>query len=400
MNELAPVLAPLVINFLRYFLLAGIPFLIFYILYPNVFSRNKIQKRLAKRKDFIREILHSMQTTLILVAVGLSILLTPLKEYTAFYHDISAYPLWWIPVSILLGLILHDTYFYWMHRTVHHPRLFKRVHLLHHKSVNPSPWASYSFHFFEGILEALIAPIILFLIPMHPIAFILFTTLAFIINVYGHLGYEIAPKWLRHTFLFEIVNTSVHHNLHHSRFKGNYGLYFRVWDRIMGTEHPDYVKEYDKIQEKRFGEKKVNDALKQAVLILLLIGFTGVSSYAQSSLQGKWKDHAKGAVVEIYEENGMFYGKLISSDDPKENEKLQNLKKTQHKEVLILRDFEKKSDTKFCCGVIFQPKYQRTMEGNLILKDDNTLKINGKFGILTGSRTWTKIQEAEGAHKS
>ncbi len=255
MKELLPIIVPLIINFLRYFLLAGIPFLIFYIFFPHVFSKNKIQKRIAKRKDFIREILHSMQTTLILVAVGLSILMTPLKKYTVIYQDIDTYPLWWMPVSILLGLILHDTYFYWMHRTVHHPTLFKRVHLLHHKSVSPSPWASYSFHFLEGILEALIAPLIMFLIPMHPISFLLFTTIAFIINVYGHLGYEIAPRWLRHTFLFEIVNTSVHHNLHHAKFKGNYGLYFRLWDRLMGTEHPDYVKEYDIIQEKRFGEK-------------------------------------------------------------------------------------------------------------------------------------------------
>jgi sterol desaturase/sphingolipid hydroxylase (fatty acid hydroxylase superfamily) len=40
--------------------------------------------------------------------------------------------------------------------------------------------------------------------------------------------------------------------MHHSKFKGNYGLYFRIWDRLMGTEHPDYVSEYDRIQDQRF----------------------------------------------------------------------------------------------------------------------------------------------------
>jgi len=43
--------------------------------------------------------------------------------------------------------------------------------------------------------------------------------------------------------------------MHHSKFKGNYGLYFRIWDRLMKTEHPDYVKDYDRIQERRFGTK-------------------------------------------------------------------------------------------------------------------------------------------------
>ena len=81
----------------------------------------------------------------------------------------------------------------------------------------------------------------------------MFTVTGFIINVYGHLGYEIMPKWFRQTIMFEFFNTSLHHNMHHRKFKWNYGLYFRVWDRIMKTEHPDYVKEYDLLQKQRFG---------------------------------------------------------------------------------------------------------------------------------------------------
>jgi sterol desaturase/sphingolipid hydroxylase (fatty acid hydroxylase superfamily) len=253
MKESLIYIIPLVINITRYFLFAGITFLVFYILFPQVFTKNKIQAQFAKRKDFIREILHSMQTSFIIAVVGLLILNTPLKEYTLFYSNAADYSSWWIPVSALLALVIHDTYFYWMHRTIHHPRLFRRVHLLHHKSVNPSPWASYSFHFSEGILEALALPVILVLIPMHPIALLIFTSSSLLINVYGHLGYEIAPKWVRNSIVFQILNTSTHHNIHHTKFNGNYGLYFRLWDRVMGTEHPDYVKEYDIIQERRFG---------------------------------------------------------------------------------------------------------------------------------------------------
>lgn len=36
--------------------------------------------------------------------------------------------------------------------------------------------------------------------------------------------------------------------MHHSKFKENYGLCFRVWDRLTGTENPDYDKEYDRIE--------------------------------------------------------------------------------------------------------------------------------------------------------
>ncbi|WP_343561534.1 sterol desaturase family protein [Sphingobacterium sp.] len=236
------------ISTIRYFLLAGIPFVLFYILLPVKFGKYKIQQKLASQKDFRREIGYSMQSILVFTVIAVAIQVSPLKQYTLIYNDIAQYPVWFIAFGLIMSLIIHDTYFYWMHRLLHNKTIFKFTHLVHHKSTNPSPWTSYSFHFFEAVIEGLVLIPIVFMLPIHPITIFLFTILAFLINVYGHLGYEIAPKWFRHTWLFEVINTSVHHNMHHSKFKGNYGLYFRIWDRLMGTENPDYVKEYDKVK--------------------------------------------------------------------------------------------------------------------------------------------------------
>ncbi|QQS29968.1 MAG: sterol desaturase family protein [Sphingobacteriales bacterium] len=241
-------------SLLKYFIFAGIPFLIVYKLFSTRFHKAKIQQRTAKRKDFLREILYSIQSSLLFVMVVLAFTGTPLVEFTKIYLSPSDYPIWWMPVSLILMLIVHDTYFYWMHRFMHLPALFKTVHAVHHKSVVPSPWATKAFHALEALLEIMIVPIILFLLPVHLFVLLAFSICVMLINVYGHLGYEIMPKWFRHTWAFEILNTSVHHNLHHSKFKGNYGLYFRFWDRVMKTENPNYVNEYDKIQVKRFGQ--------------------------------------------------------------------------------------------------------------------------------------------------
>jgi lathosterol oxidase len=245
------------VSAIRYFVLAGIPFILFYKLLSNWYKRSKIQTRAAGKDDFVREILHSLQTTAVLAVIGYLALYTPLKSHTLIYSDINTFPLWYIPISLVLSLVIHDTYFYWMHRLLHHKRLFKFTHLLHHRSTNPSPWTSYSFHFIEAWTEGAVLIVIVLILPIHPLTIMLFTVTGFIINVYGHLGYEIAPKWFRKTFLFEILNTSVHHNLHHSKFKGNYGLYFRIWDRLLKTEHPDYVKEYDRVQQNRFGREEI-----------------------------------------------------------------------------------------------------------------------------------------------
>lgn len=244
---------------IRYFIIAGFAFLPFYVLMKDRFSKEKIQSKDASKKDFIREIKESFSTFLIFGLSGAFIVGTPLREYTQLYSNVDKFGWIYFVVSLFIALIIHDTYFYWSHRWMHGKKLYKLIHLTHHKSINPSPWASFTFSVVEGAAQSVIIWILAFLLPMHEIALLLFTVIAFIINVYGHLGYEIMPLWYRKTKLFNWIATSTYHNLHHSKFNGNYGLYFRWWDKWMGTEVEGYEKTYDKIQTRRLeqGNKEV-----------------------------------------------------------------------------------------------------------------------------------------------
>lgn len=242
------------ISTIRYVLFAGVPFVLYYVVLSSKSEKAKIQARLSSKQDYKRELVYSFQMIVVTTLIGYFILFTPFTAYTKIYQDVNQYPIWWIFVSVLICLIIHDTYFYWMHRLLHQPKVFRLVHLVHHKSTNPSPFTSYSFSLLETIAENAVIILIVLFLPMHKLGIILFVLVGFIINVYGHLGYETAPKWFRNSFLFQIMNTSVHHNLHHSKFNGNYGLYFRIWDRLCKTENPDYVKEYDRVQANRFGK--------------------------------------------------------------------------------------------------------------------------------------------------
>ncbi len=55
-------------------------------------------------------------------------------------------------------------------------------------------------------------------------------------------------KYVRESYA---VNTSVNHNQHHQFFKGNYGLYFTFWDRVMGTLRTDYDKYFDEVKNRQ-----------------------------------------------------------------------------------------------------------------------------------------------------
>ena len=245
------ILKVLTYNLLRYLVIAGIAFLIYYVLFKKRWNYKKIQNSLPKQNDYWREFVYSMVTITIFVGVAITIFGTPLAAYTLRYDEVGEYSKAYLVLSILLMIFLHDTYFYWMHRAMHSPLIFKHIHKVHHLSTNPSPWAAYAFHPLEAVFEASIIYLIVFSIPYHQSALFAFLAFMIIYNVYGHLGFELYPRGFNRTWIGKWVNTSVNHNQHHKLFHGNYGLYFLFWDRWLGTIREDYDSEFAETDRKR-----------------------------------------------------------------------------------------------------------------------------------------------------
>jgi Delta7-sterol 5-desaturase len=236
----------------RYFMVAGIFFFLFYILLRPFRSKKKIQSKWPKLDDYAREIGYSVITIGIFAFVPLFVLHVPfISQHTKFYTNIEQHGWFYFFLAFPLMFLLHDTYFYWTHRAMHHKKLFRIFHLVHHKSINPSPWAAYSFHPLEALVEAGIFLVFLFTIPIHKLHLLIFFFLMIVYNVYGHLGYELYPKGFNKHWFGKWINTSVNHNQHHQFFKGNYGLYFTFWDRMMGTIRSDYDRRFEEITSKK-----------------------------------------------------------------------------------------------------------------------------------------------------
>ncbi|MDF2440649.1 MAG: hypothetical protein JWN98_1633, partial [Abditibacteriota bacterium] len=173
----------------RYFVIAGLAFLAFFVLFKARYASRRIQEMAPQNKDYQREIGYSILTILIFSAVPAFVLSNPvIAPHTTYYSDISRHGLFYFWAAYPLMAVMHDTYFYWTHRLMHHPKLFKVFHLVHHRSVNPSPWAAYSFHPLEALVEVGIVVIFLFTIPIHTLHLLFFFLFMIIYNVYGHLG--------------------------------------------------------------------------------------------------------------------------------------------------------------------------------------------------------------------
>ncbi len=230
----------------RYVIAASLITTLVWLLKRTPWKSRQIQSRTAKASDVQREILASIRTVLV-------------------YTVISVFTIWSVKNGIIreptgsLGLfgnvgmlafilIVHDAYFYWSHRMMHHPKLFKHFHRFHHRTVTPTPWAAYSFAVPEAFVMAVFMPLWMFLVPTPSVVLFTFLAVMIIRNCMGHAGLELhAQGWASHPIL-KWISTTTHHDMHHSgNFNSNFGFYLTFWDKMMGTENPDYVATYDRV---------------------------------------------------------------------------------------------------------------------------------------------------------
>ncbi len=231
---------------LRYIVFAGSTFLLFWVLLRKQLGHRMIQRKYSTKERLMKEFLYSMSSVTIFSLIGVGMFIAIKNNYGQLYFDINERGWLYFFVSIVLAIFIHDAYFYFTHRLMHHPALFKHVHLVHHLSTNPSPWAAYSFHPFEAIIQGLIGPILIFALPMHFYAIIAFGIFQISYNVMGHSSIELLPKGFTRSFMFW-HNTPTHHNMHHKFFNCNYCIYFNWWDRMFGTMHPKYDETFEEV---------------------------------------------------------------------------------------------------------------------------------------------------------
>ena len=156
--------------------------------------------------------------------------------WTLLYTEWDAMPLWYAPLSVAVYLFAHDTWFYWTHRWMHRPVIFKAAHAVHHASRPPTAWAAMSFHPIEALTGAIVIPALVFLVPIHIAMLAVVLAIMTVMGVTNHMGWEMFPRALVHSRLGGWLITASHHQRHHESYRCNYGLYFRFWDRLCGTD--------------------------------------------------------------------------------------------------------------------------------------------------------------------
>ena len=230
----------------RYFAIAGFFYWALWREKGSVIPARKLTRNRPPRRLILSEIRWSLIASVIYALPGALVITAWNRGGTLIYADVAEFGWAYIPFSIFAYLFVHDTYFYWTHRMMHHPKIFPVMHKVHHESRQPTPWAGFSFHPWESILGAIILPLLVFLIPIHVGAILFILTLMTIVSVTNHSGFEILPDSVLKSFVGRNWISAAHHNLHHLNYRCNFALYFRFWDKVMGTDTLE--QEYDFLQ--------------------------------------------------------------------------------------------------------------------------------------------------------
>lgn len=395
-------------DFGRYAIWSIGAYLLIRVLFRRPLEGRKIRSDSPQGAQMRREFLASTRTAAIFALAGFGLVLGDEAGIIKVHDDPAALGWGYFAVSLAGLVVLHDAWFYWTHRLIHDPRLFRGWHRLHHRSHNPSPFTAYSFDIGEAAINAAFMLIAAAVIPVSWLAIFLFMTHMIARNVIGHSGYELFPARRSGRPLFDFMTTVTHHDLHHAQAGWNYGLYFTWWDRLMGTEHPLYREKFAEAVRKPLDGSAVGalkpqpaaPAMLIAIFASAVIAFSAVPpsradaaadpSEALAAVAGVWATEGHGAHVALQrcaDNEAHLCGRLIWSWDP--------AIEARQKDGLMIGDFVWNGEA-FEEGWLANPDDGRTYRGRIRLTAEGALDLKGCALVFCKSQIWRRVEDIPG----
>jgi len=115
------------------------------------------------------------------------------------------------------------------------------------------------------------------------------------------------------------------------------------------------------------------------IFVLILLLCFPLSLFAQDSLAGVWQTGEDNSEVKIIEQDGVYSGKLVSSDNPKAKMGTE-----------ILKELSQVDGT--WKGSLYAAKRGKWYKASIVPSSD-TLNITVSAGIVTQKVTWKKVSE-------
>jgi len=154
-------------------------------------------------------------------------------------------PLGFVALFFVVPFV-HEVGFYFAHRLLHWPPLYRIAHQLHHRNTNPGPWSGLSMHPIEHVIY-FSSILVFFLIPAHPIHMINLASRLGVAPAQGHTGFDRVVVDGETS-----MDTSYYaHYLHHKYFEVNYADGMVPLDKWFGSFHDGTPEAHDAMKRRR-----------------------------------------------------------------------------------------------------------------------------------------------------
>jgi len=194
-----------------------------------IFDKNLRKHPLFLKNQERQEITVALYSIPIMAIPSTFIFLGELRGYSMLYDEFNYTPaeIGYVALSVVLYLLFTDALIYWIHRILHWPIFYAPIHKLHHRWVISTPFASHAFHPLDGFSQSAPYHIFAYIFPLHKMVYLgLFIFVnAWTISIHDNNS-QVSGTWLL---------GAGHHTVHHRKFNYNYGQYFVLWDKLMGT---------------------------------------------------------------------------------------------------------------------------------------------------------------------
>jgi lathosterol oxidase len=196
--------------------------------YVFVFDKNAFNHPKYLKNQIQMEIRQTLGSLPVMAIFTTLCFLAEVRGYSKIYDTTESGPgLWYNFVQFPLFICFTDLCIYWIHRGLHHPLIYKRLHKPHHKWIIPTPYASHAFHPLDGFSQSIPYHLFPFVLPLQKFAYVILFVFINVWTILIHDGEYVSNS--------PIINGAACHTMHHLYFNYNYGQFTTLWDRLGGS---------------------------------------------------------------------------------------------------------------------------------------------------------------------
>lgn len=222
--------------------------------YLTVFDKKIFNHPRYLKNQMSLEIQTASRSIPLMVLLTLPFFVLELQGYSKLYMEVNESTGGWkaVVLQVPAFILFTDCGIYFIHRWLHWPSVYKKLHKPHHKWIVCTPFASHAFHPVDGWAQSLPYHIYPMVFPLHKVSYLVLFTFVNFWTVMIHDGQYLSND--------PVVNGTACHTVHHLYFNYNYGQFTTLWDRLgRSYRRPDdsfFVKDADKEKEEQLWKEQ------------------------------------------------------------------------------------------------------------------------------------------------